>query len=1010
MNYQNDILSALKKACEYAEHQDFQRALQYVGNALNHVYLYGNAGDGYITAACLKVMGQVYFRAGNIGAAEDSYRKSLKQEEECGMHNTIDYAATLHCIAEICSLTGRFQEAENCYIRVQNMLQQIGFLTAGDFYRKVQLNRAINLSGMGALSEAENMLLQITSLKEEDGGTADIHARAISELAHVYAMTGRLDKAGRLYLEANNSLGREESGSADPDITVNLSAYYLLTGNVAEAENLLREIEKDIDRLHGKESWKYAQIFTIKGIVLTLHGRYQEALKILKQAEATLQVNGSGHLSTYAFTICALAILHIRLGDLTSAEKLIDDILESGSEGETGNLALKPQLFLIKISILVIRRSFDKAVVYLTKLSNILARGGGTRKMELFVAQLIMAEIFEQEGRIKEAEILCASIEQGLESESKPIPRLLAAVENRLGYLNLAAGNADTAQKRFDKSLSIIRSIYHKEHPESIMALLGSATAKALQGDCLSSISQALEAARSSLPLLGETVCLGSDEEYIRYLSAIKCIRDTIIFISVAFCNNKAARLKEAFDYVLKSKGLSFDAEQIRIHAKESPVGDSLEARIRMASCERILEVLPENAILLEYVVYECRQYRSSEGWYDKEKRICVWKLSKDERIELYDLGSFDHIRDIVHEYRNLLGNPISNTQELLIAGSSLYEEVLPWSDMLTSPTDRIIIAPDGPLCLLPFEALVTNEGFLGDGPTISYLTSGRDLLKDNVGSDDLSLPVIIGKAEFENEGSLPYSSLECTAISKQFICRTFTGNAAAKEEILGLCSPSILHIATHGFFQKAIDTDVLQDMPSLFKLASIPDPMYRSGLLLGEPIRNRITASDTVGWMDGILAAREIVSMKLKGTELAVLSACNTGEGDIFDGEGVFGLRRAFVLAGVQTIVMSMWQVDDLAAVLLMVRFYENLMQRGLCRISALQDAKAYVRYITAEETRTRLTELENHTGFSDCSFVRLKAELSLMDAESRPFAHPYYWSSLILQGMPNHLTEKKF
>jgi CHAT domain-containing protein len=105
-------------------------------------------------------------------------------------------------------------------------------------------------------------------------------------------------------------------------------------------------------------------------------------------------------------------------------------------------------------------------------------------------------------------------------------------------------------------------------------------------------------------------------------------------------------------------------------------------------------------------------------------------------------------------------------------------------------------------------------------------------------------------------------------------------------------------------------------------------NPMVRSGLALAGAQsfmqRHPLPAEAE----DGLLTAEDAALMDLRGTEMIVLSACDTGRGEVRNGEGVFGLQRGFVLAGVKTIVMSLQKVDDLAAVLLMDCFYENLIK----------------------------------------------------------------------------------
>ncbi len=178
------------------------------------------------------------------------------------------------------------------------------------------------------------------------------------------------------------------------------------------------------------------------------------------------------------------------------------------------------------------------------------------------------------------------------------------------------------------------------------------------------------------------------------------------------------------------------------------------------------------------------------------------------------------------------------------------------------------------------------------------------------------------------------------------------------------------------------------------FKIPNPEDPMLRSALafaganawLQGKTLPNEAGK--------GLVFAQDVAALDLWATELAVLSACNTAMGDIKIGEGVFGLRRAFAVAGAKTLVMSLWSVPDRATALLMERFFTNL-QQGLGRADALQDAQNYIRTITVKDLQQSplglavLEELEKLLP-QDYQFCQ----------DNRPLEHPYFWGAWVCQG----------
>jgi CHAT domain-containing protein len=155
-----------------------------------------------------------------------------------------------------------------------------------------------------------------------------------------------------------------------------------------------------------------------------------------------------------------------------------------------------------------------------------------------------------------------------------------------------------------------------------------------------------------------------------------------------------------------------------------------------------------------------------------------------------------------------------------------------------------------------------------------------------------------------------------------------------AEEEVLAALEvpPRVLHVATHGFFLKPND-ELRRRLLAMQRGAEVTvpppgdNPMLRAGLAFAGINSNAPYLGEIDTRNDGVLTALEVLGLNLAGTELAVLSACETGLGEIHYGEGVYGLRRAFQEAGVQEIVMSLWEVSDAGTQALMTEMYERLL-----------------------------------------------------------------------------------
>jgi len=192
------------------------------------------------------------------------------------------------------------------------------------------------------------------------------------------------------------------------------------------------------------------------------------------------------------------------------------------------------------------------------------------------------------------------------------------------------------------------------------------------------------------------------------------------------------------------------------------------------------------------------------------------------------------------------------------------------------------------------------------------------------------------------------------------------TGNRATKASLKQIAAPRILHIASHGFF--LADTPFVADARgtrSINARVTIGNPLLRSGLALaGANLRK---SNDE----DGILTALEASGLNLWGTKLVTLSACDTGIGEVKNGEGVYGLRRAFMLAGTETLVMSLWPVSDYVTRGLMTNYYKGL-KLGQGRREALRQVQLHM-------------------------------------LKRKDLQHPFYWASFIQSGEWANLDGKR-
>jgi CHAT domain-containing protein len=290
---------------------------------------------------------------------------------------------------------------------------------------------------------------------------------------------------------------------------------------------------------------------------------------------------------------------------------------------------------------------------------------------------------------------------------------------------------------------------------------------------------------------------------------------------------------------------------------------------------------------------------------------------------------------------------------------------------------DRTFIVPDGAINLVSFAALPTSgqRYLVQDGPPLHYLSTERDLLPDLQPVAEHGLLLVGGPAYDDSvsaarsvangrrgctpEGPLRFDDLPGTRVEVREIAALWSsrpdsaraagddvvvlsGRAATKRAVVDAArGRKILHLATHGFFlgecgPQAVGTRSVGGLVGQSRvMPGDTNPLLLAGLAFAGANAARGSSNDT-----GILTAEEVSALNLQGTEWAVLSACDTGLGQTTSGEGVLGLRRAFQVAGVKTIIMSLWSVEDRATQDWMVALYRARLLDRLDTIQAVRQA----------------------------------------------------------------------
>jgi len=350
---------------------------------------------------------------------------------------------------------------------------------------------------------------------------------------------------------------------------------------------------------------------------------------------------------------------------------------------------------------------------------------------------------------------------------------------------------------------------------------------------------------------------------------------------------------------------------------------------------------LPPHAVLISYVSYQRRMVEAVDPARTDTPAYMAFVLrGENAGLRVFDLGDAGPIDELVARARasataEAHGSGLAsmrNEREYRAAADALRRKI--WDPLKAemSGATLALVVPDGSLNLIPFSSLPSGAGYLVEhGPVIQMLTSERDLVPAEPGPRKTGL-LALGGPTFELAGNAgqPAPLREAAAPCEEFRNLDFDPLPGTRTEIADLDSAwkrwesgesaTLLtgDLATRDrFIQEAGHNRVLHVATHAFVFGSgcaDDNPLLHSGLVFAGANQMRDSA---------ILTARQIASLDLSGVDWAVLSACNTGTGEFRDGEGVLGLERAFRIAGVRSVVMTLWPVDDDSARRFMHRLY---------------------------------------------------------------------------------------
>jgi CHAT domain-containing protein len=872
-----------------------------------------------------------------------------------------DVAASLSNLATLYQGQGRYVEAEPLFLEaLQIRRQQFG---GNHIAVSNSLNNLAELyRNQGRYVEAEPLFLEALQIsRAQRGGNHPSMAANLNNLAELYRNQGRYVEAEPLFLEALQIL-RQQLGDSHSDVAIglnNLALLYRDQGRYVEAEPLFLEALQIRRQQLGGSHPSVANSLSNLATLYRDQGRYVEAEPLLLEALRIQETALGPEHPDVALNLNNLAALHYTQGRYVEAEPLLLGALriqETALGPEHPDVA--PSLSNLAALYQGQGRYVEAEPLFLEAL-RIQETALGPEHPDVALGLNNIAALYQHQGRYVEAVRYLA---RGLEIQEQHLDDNLVflADAQRQAYVATISGSTDQA-------LSLnLQSTTTSDATQLALATL------------LHRKGRIQDAGTSSWQRLRQN------------LSA----SDQVTFDEFTALRQELARL--TFNPPVQLSPVQYRAELNRLETAANQLERQLARRSAAFRAETqpvdiatVQAQLPADGVLVEYVRYRpFDATNASAPW--GAPRYAVYLLFPDGDIEAVDLGAAAEIDTTIQAFSLRLRDI---TQSPSVAARALSEQIFdPLQPYLTG-REHLLISPDSQLNRIPFEALRTTDNrYLIQDYQISYLNSGRDLLKFDVTEPSQQPAVIVANPDYEvadtsiqiastrssqrsvelsqlEFGPLPGTAAEAEAIHPLLPnAVVLTESAATENAIKQVQAPEILHIATHGFFLENVARPEVDNSRGVAVVAgdspvtrpasvAVENPLLRSGLALAG-FNERASGNE-----DGVLTALEASQLNLFGTQLVVLSACETGLGDIANGEGVYGLRRAFAIAGAETQLMSLWQVDDFGTQSLMARYYENL-TAGMGRGEALR-----------------------------------QVQLELINSQGR-YAHPFYWAAFITTG----------
>ena len=941
----------------------------------SHKIVEQSLGDKHHRAInSLNKKASIYFKARQLAKAKTDYQKSLAIQFSIGAAITSETAIALTGLAQCYQKEKNFARSDSVYQLVLSHYQS-GRLNRDDQFVSTLVNYASTLQDQGKWREAISLVSQASDqVKKSKGSGSENFALLMSDLSMLNLKMGFRERAkqeldsAELYYDSGKKKSTEPYGL----LLLNKGRYFQVIGDYQQAEQNLRKGAELLEKVSGDASELYAYGINSLALYYQTMGNFGEAEPLLKKALAIRETTNGKVNSEYATVLQNLAALYQLQENYAKAEPLLQEANKIDQEILGTN---HPQ-YLVSLQNLATlyqkKKELDKAAFMMETVRSLTEKTLGKSHPSYATVISNLASLYQDQGKYAQAESFwqeSVNLRQSLLGEDHPdYARSLYG----LAGVYFATGKLEQAGPYFSKVV--------EKYEKQIVNYFGAMSEKE-KGAFYNRIQPVFESFQDfCVQRLAKQSGEGIAERlYDLQLSTKAILLNASNKVRNAIMTSGDVELQKMFQHWQQTK-----EELVRYYSFTTE--ERARLKIDLAKVE-------EQANDLEKKLSERSAQFGNIG-----KKIITWKdvqasLKPNETaIEIIRVKK-KFVTDSVY-YAALVLNSESTKPKLLIwpEGSKLetrwyrylrnmikfqqhdtlsFKHI--WAPLLRElPTSQTLyISCDGVFNKINLNCIQNpaNGRYTLDEYNIRLVSNTRELTEAHPSMKNPSAQAsIFGYADFNLPGSnlasvavtsggkrasrfgfqgeeipmLPATKKEVTLLNdllstKSWKIDAFMLQDASEENLKKVNNPQVLHIATHGFFLN--DVDLSDELESNEESQLVKNPLFRSGILLaGAGVQQNSSPED------GVLTAYEAMNLALDNTELVALSACETGLGEVRNGEGVYGLQRSFLVAGARTVIMSLWQVDDDATQELMSSFYTKWIS-GVDKFQAFRAAQLEIK-----------------------------------------------------------------